>query len=101
MLNFKILASLDSWADCSESYMVGNLLKRFWRREYKEERTAKILGIYTINYMCTIPDPKQHMGKWQNTGKHPTQESQEVSPFPAGDHKAARYRQDTMTTINK
>ena len=30
-------------------------------------------------------DPRHHMGKWQNTKKHHTQESQEVSPFPAGD----------------
>ena len=27
------------------------------------------------------------------TREHQTQESQEVSPFPAGDHKAARNRQ--------
>ena len=31
------------------------------------------------------------------TRKHNTQESQEVSPFPAGDNKAARNRQDSMT----
>ena len=29
----------------------------------------------------------------KNTRKHHTQESQEVSPFPAGDHKTARNRQ--------
>ena len=28
----------------------------------------------------------------KNTRKHNTQESQEVNPFPAGDHKAARNR---------
>ena len=28
----------------------------------------------------------------KNTRKHTTQDSQEVSPFPAGDHKAARNR---------
>ena len=33
----------------------------------------------------------------KNTRKHCTQESQEVSPFPAGDHKTARKRQDSMT----
>ena len=37
------------------------------------------------------------MEKWQNTSKHYIQESQEVSPFPAGDHKAAMNRQDSMT----
>ena len=29
----------------------------------------------------------------KNTSKHHTQERQEVSPFPAFDHKAARNRQ--------
>ena len=29
-----------------------------------------------------------------------TQESQEISPFPAGDHKAARNRQDSITKTN-
>ena len=33
----------------------------------------------------------------RNTRKHHIQESQEVSPFPAGDHKAAMNRQDCMT----
>ena len=32
------------------------------------------------------------MRKWQkDTQQQNTQESQEVSPFPAGDHKAARH----------
>ena len=43
------------------------------------------------------PDPGHHMGKRQNTRKRQTQESQEVSPFPAGDNKAAMNRQDSMT----
>ena len=33
----------------------------------------------------------------KNTRKHHTQESQEVSTFPAGDHKAATNRKDIMT----
>ena len=41
----------------------------------------------------TTPDLEHHMGKWQNTRKYRIQESQEVSPFPAGDHKAAMNRQ--------
>ena len=32
-----------------------------------------------------------------NTRKHRIQESQEISPFPAGDHKAAMNRQEIMT----
>ena len=38
------------------------------------------------------------MGKWQkHTKKHHIQESQEVNPLQAGDHKAAMNRQDSMT----
>ena len=33
----------------------------------------------------------------KNTINHPIQESQEVSSFPAGDHKATRNRQEIMT----
>ena len=33
----------------------------------------------------------------KNTRKHHKQESQEVSPFPAGDHKAAMNSQDSVT----
>ena len=44
----------------------------------------------------TTPDPRHHMGKGQNTRKHHTHESQEVSPFPAGEHKSARSRQDSI-----
>ena len=44
----------------------------------------------------TTPDPRNHMGKRQNTRKHHTQESQDVSSFPAGDHKAARNGQDSI-----
>ena len=37
----------------------------------------------------------------KNTRKHCTQKSQEVSPFPAGDHKATRNRQVIITDIKK
>ena len=40
------------------------------------------------------------MGKRQNTRNHHTQESQEVNHFPAGDQKAARNRQDSITKTN-
>ena len=33
----------------------------------------------------------------ENTIKHNIQESQEVSPFPAGDHKTAMNRQENKT----
>ena len=40
---------------------------------------------------------------WENdktTRKHHIQLSQQVSPFPADDHKAATNRQDSMTDTN-
>ena len=36
-----------------------------------------------------------------NTRKHHIQERQEVSPFQAGSHKAARNRQDSMTDTHE
>ena len=40
----------------------------------------------------TTPDMQHYKGKWQNTRKYNTHESQEVSPFQAGYHTAARNR---------
>ena len=37
------------------------------------------------------------MGKWQKKKKHHTQASREVSPFPAGDRKAAMNIQESFT----
>ena len=48
----------------------------------------------------SIPDLGHHIGKWQKHKKYNTQVSQEVSPFPAGDHKAARNRHDSVTRTN-
>ena len=42
------------------------------------------------------PDPDTILESDKNTRKH-IQESQEVSPFPTGDHKAVRNIQDSMT----
>ena len=36
----------------------------------------------------------------KNTRKHHTQESQEFNPFPTGDHKVARNRNDSMAKTN-
>ena len=41
------------------------------------------------------------MGKCQKTQKYHTQEHQKVSPFPAGDHKAAMNRQESMTNTKQ
>ena len=40
-------------------------------------------------------------GGAKTTIKHHTQESQEVSPFPAGDHKATINRQESMTNTKQ
>ena len=42
----------------------------------------------------TTPDPGYHMGKWQQLNI--TNKTQEVSPFPACDHKAAMNRHESM-----
>ena len=60
----------------------------------KSERKAKVRNLY-----IQVP----HLTRntiWEsdkNTSKHNIQESQEVSPFPLGDHKAARNIQDSIT----
>ena len=46
----------------------------------------------------TTPDPGHHMGKWQKHNH--TQESQEVHPFPASDHKDVRNRQNRLIKTN-
>ena len=40
------------------------------------------------------------MGKWQ-TKFNITNKSQEVSPFPAGDHKAAMDRRKSIEGLNR
>ena len=62
--------------------------------EHKVRKKAKIRNPYN-----QIPNLTQDT-IWEsdkNTRKHHMHESQVVSPFPAGDHKAARYRQDSLT----
>ena len=69
----------------------------------------KKVGIITLskeegkNQDLATPDPGHRMGKCQKHKKTHIQERQEVSPFPVGDHKAARHRQDNiaMTNSNK
>ena len=40
------------------------------------------------------------LGSDKSMRKHKTQDSQKISPFPAGDYKASRNRQDSITDIN-
>ena len=50
----------------------------------------------------TTPDPNHHMGNLKtHTRKHNKQERIEVSPFPAGNNKAAMNKQDGITKTNK
>ena len=46
------------------------------------------------------PYPRHRIGSDKNTRKRHTQESQEASPFPAGDHKAVMNRQDSIIKRN-
>ena len=64
---------------------------------FKVRKKAKIRNRYN-----QVPHLTQD-STWEsdkNTRKHHTQKSLDVSPFPAGDHKAARNRQDSMTKAN-
>ena len=45
-----------------------------------------------------LPVDNQVRESDKNNRKHNSQESKEVSPFPAGDHKAARNRQGSIIT---
>ena len=51
--------------------------------QYKSKAEGKIQKSIQSS---TSTDPRHHIRKRQNTRKHHTQESQEISPFPAGDH---------------
>ena len=56
----------------------------------KVRKKAKVMNRYN--------QVSHHMGKWQNTWKHHAQVGQEVIPYPAGDHKTARYNKDKRKT---
>ena len=47
----------------------------------------------------TSPDRNTIWESDKNTRKHPTQERQAISTFPAGDHKVARNRQERIKVI--
>ena len=63
----------------------------------KNERKAKIRNRYNqVPYLTqnTIQESDK------NKRKHNTQDNQEASHFPTGDHKATMNRQDSITKIN-
>ena len=64
----------------------------------KAKKKARIRSD-TIKYPHFTRDPIWESDK--NSRRHYTQEIQEVSRFPAGDHKAARKRQDAKTIPKK
>ena len=89
---------------------------QYWKASYAYEPSILGSPFETQNYFTFIPeskkwckdqqpihssttfDPWHSIGKWKNTINHHIQESQEVSPFQAGDHKTAiNRRQDSMT----
>ena len=68
-----------------------------WEIIINEITKAKMRNRYNQVPHLTL-NSEHHMGTRQKiTRKHPTQENQEVSSFSAGNHKAARSRQDSIT----
>ena len=115
-------------AVCSESTLFASILKfiinvwhlfaadDFSRRHFQIRFFLGTLRVKISNY-CIQRKEESKNQEWiqssttpdggdttwesdRNTWKHHTQEIQEVSPFPAGDHKAARNRQDSITKTN-
>ena len=76
---------------------IQNLLHHLMQDAIKVKRRAKIRNQYNQVPHLTW-DTIWESDK--NTRKHNTQESQEVSPFRAGDHKAARKTQDSIIKTN-
>ena len=64
----------------------------FFGMQYKESRAGG--KDQESIQSSTIPDPEHRVGK-----ETKTQESQEVSPFQAGDHKASRNSHDSIIKI--
>ena len=62
------------------------------RSIYKNKKGGKVQESIQSS---TTPDPGYHIGKWQKQ-LDITNKSQEVSPFRAGDHKAAMNRGESM-----
>ena len=60
----------------------------FWYKSKKEAKDQK--SIQSSSKTETLKRDK-------NTRKHHTQKDQEASPIPAGEHKAAKNRQESMT----
>ena len=66
--------------------MLSSTVKRYMRDPVKVSKGAKIRNRYN-----QVPHRTQDTnGKVTNSQLDPTNESQEVSPFPAGDHKAQK-----------
>ena len=68
--------------------VVGGALRVKDYQGYLARRKAKIRNQYNQVTHTT-------QGSNKNTGTHNMSERQEVSPFPAGDHRAAKNRQDS------
>ena len=65
----------------------------------KVKKKAKVRNLY--NYVTHMTqDTVWYEKVTKTTIKHHIQGSQEVSPFPTGDHKAARNRHGMQDTLN-
>ena len=80
-------------SSCEEGINGDNMDMLRMYRDMKVSKKAKIRNQYN-----QVPHLTQDT-TWEsdkNTRKHHIQECQEVSPFPAGDHKAAMNGQESM-----
>ena len=66
----------------------------------KASKKAKIRNQYNqVPHLTQDTTWESDKNTKQKYKKHHKQESQEISPFPAGDHKAAMNRQESMTNV--
>ena len=60
---------------------------------------SRYLGYKILSMCLCVAMLTLCLQKSKEEGKHHIQESQEVSTFPAGNHKVAMKRQDSMTDM--
>ena len=82
---------------CNEHLFRGIVAYMFLKETIYVQSKKDTKDQETIQSSTTL-DPGYHMGKWESNKNiiDITSKSQEVSPFPAGDLKAAMIRRESM-----
>ena len=71
------------------------------KRSTALERSVKLILLEGLNqFLGANLALSSGVGTFGKVTKHSKHNSQEVSPFPAGDHKAIRNRHDSTTHTN-